>query len=130
MIEYYDKYIQDFTEEELEDFYIDSDLTSCDKCGLIQYKSPSTLGGWTPNFFVDLQSLVNRPIEDGHSAETNKLFLAFIWYIKLNKLKMFESQQDKSYFEDSSIESFHSNYQCSTRGISHVESFKIIRGYN
>ena len=36
MIEYYDKYIQDFTEEELEDFYIDSDLTCCDKCGLIQ----------------------------------------------------------------------------------------------
>tara|TARA_A100001201_G_C4067815_1_gene194785 strand:+ start:924 stop:1214 length:291 start_codon:yes stop_codon:yes gene_type:complete len=36
MIEYYDKYIQDFTEEELEDFSINSDLTSCDKCGLIQ----------------------------------------------------------------------------------------------
>ena len=58
------------------------------------------------------------------------LFLAFIWYIKVNKLKLFESQQDKSYFKDESIKSFHSNYQCSTRGMNNVESFKIIRGYN
>ncbi|HAI42562.1 MAG TPA: hypothetical protein DCM40_32885 [Maribacter sp.] len=36
MTEYYNKYIQDFTKEEQEDFYINSDLTSCDKCGLIQ----------------------------------------------------------------------------------------------
>ena len=100
------------------------------KCGLIQYKSPSTLDDWTPNFFVDLQYLVNRPTKDGHSVETNKLFLAFIWYIKLNKLKFFESQQDKSYFSEESLRSFHSNYQCSTRGMNNVESFKIIRGYN
>jgi len=37
MIEYYDKYIQDFTKEEQDDFHInEEDLTSCDKCGLIQ----------------------------------------------------------------------------------------------
>jgi hypothetical protein len=37
MIEYYNKYIQDFTKEEQEDFHInEEDLTSCDKCGLIQ----------------------------------------------------------------------------------------------
>jgi LmbE family N-acetylglucosaminyl deacetylase len=100
------------------------------KCGLIQYKSPSTLGEWIPNFFVDLQSLVNRNKEDGHSDGTSKLFLAFIWYIKMNKLKLFESQQDKSYFKDDSLKSFHSNYQCSTRGMNNVESFKIVRGYN
>ena len=100
------------------------------KCGIIQYKSPSTLDDWTPNFFVDLQTLVNRKREDGHSENTSTLFMAFIWYIKLNKLKLFESQQDKSYFEESAIKSFHSNYQCSTRGINNVESFKIIRGYN
>jgi len=100
------------------------------KCGLIQYKSPSTLDDWTPNFFVDLNVLVNRDKKDGHSDGTNMLFLAFIWYIKVNKLKLFESQQDKSYFKDESIKSFHSNYQCSTRGMNNVESFKIIRGYN
>mgnify|MGYP003128076572 FL=1 len=37
MTEYYDKYIQDFTKEEQEDFHINSDLACCDKCGLIQY---------------------------------------------------------------------------------------------
>jgi LmbE family N-acetylglucosaminyl deacetylase len=100
------------------------------KCGIIQYKSPSTLDDWTPNFFVDLQTLVNREKEDGHSEETSLLFMAFIWYIKLNKLKLFESQQDKSYFQEESLRSFHSNYQCSTRKMSTVESFKIIRGYN
>ena len=58
------------------------------------------------------------------------MFLACIWYIKLNKLKLFNSQQDKSYFKKASIESFHSNYQCSIRGLNNVESFKIIKGYN
>ena len=105
-------------------------LVRRNKCGIIQYKSPSTLDDWTPNFFVDLNVLVNRDKKDGHSDGTNMLFLAFIWYIKVNKLKLFESQQDKSYFKDESIKSFHSNYQCSTRGMNNVESFKIIRGYN
>ena len=49
---------------------------------------------------------------------------------KLNKLKLFESQQGKSYFEEEAIKSFDSNYQCSNRDMLHVESFKIIRGYN
>ena len=31
---------------------------------------------------------------------------------------------DKSYFNKASIESFHSNYQCATRGMNNVESFK------
>ena len=73
---------------------------------------------------------MDRNTEDGHSEETHRLFMAFIWYVKLHKLKLFESQQDKSYFEEFSLNSFHSNYQCSMRGMNHVESFKIIRGYN
>ena len=100
------------------------------KCGLIQYKSPSTLDGWTPNFFVDLMVLAQRHREDGHSHNTHVMFSAFLWYIKVNKLAMFESQKGKSYFSDESIKSFHSNYQCSTRDMTSVESFKIIRGYN
>ena len=105
-------------------------LTRRLKCGLIQFKTPSTLDLWIPNFFVDLYSIENRNVEDGHDAETKRLFLAVVWYIKLNKLKLFKSQQDKSYFDKSSLESFHSNYQCSMRGLNRVESFKIIRGYN
>ena len=100
------------------------------KCGIIQYKSPSTLDTWTPNLFVDLNVLVNRNKEDGHSEGTHSLFMAFVWYAKLHKLKLFESQQDKSYFDEFSLNSFHSNYQCSMRNMNHVESFKIIRGYN
>ena len=100
------------------------------KCGIINYKTPSTLDSWTPNFFIDLDQLVNRDKEAGHSDDTHRLFMAYIWYIKLNKLRLFESQEDKSYFEESSIQSFHSNYQCSTRGMNNVESFKIVRGYN
>ena len=100
------------------------------KCSLIQYKSPSTLDHWIPNFFVNIGEIENRNQDDGHSNGTHMLFMAGIWYIKLNKLKLFESQQGKSYFEEESIKSFHSNYQCSNRDINNVESFKIIRGYN
>ena len=130
------KFIKDKEEDEwvniLENKF---DISSYDcilspKCGIIHYKTPSTLDSWTPNFFVDLQSLVNREKEDGHGDETSTLFMAFIWYIKLNKLMLFDSQQDKTYFQTDSINSFHSNYQCSSRGLTHVESFKIIRGYN
>ena len=111
-----------------------SDLTYAlvrrSKCGIIQYKSPSTLGTWIPNFFVDLGDVQKRDTSDGHSNNTDLLFMAMIWYLKLNKLKLFESQQDKSYFKEGALKSFHSNYQCSTRGMNNVESFKIIRGYN
>ena len=105
-------------------------LTRRVKCGLIQFKTPSTLDSWIPNFFVDLNNIENRNKEDGHSSKTDLLFKACIWYIKLNKLKLFTSQQDKSYFSKLSIESFHSNYQCSMRGLNWIESFKIVRGYN
>tara|TARA_R100000005_G_C4990561_1_gene198006 strand:+ start:1280 stop:1966 length:687 start_codon:yes stop_codon:yes gene_type:complete len=100
------------------------------KCGIIQYKSPSTLDTWIPNFFVDIGVIESRDEKDGHSNQTHTLFMAGIWYIKVNRMKLFESQQDKSYFEDQSLKSFHSNYQCSMRDMPRVESFKIIRGYN
>ena len=96
------------------------------KCGIIQYKSPSTLDTWIPNYFVDLNHVGARNEEDGHSNKTHLLFMAMTWYIKLNKLKLFESQQDKSYFKEDALKSFHSNYQCSTRGMNSVESFKIV----
>ena len=105
-------------------------LTRRIKCGVIEYKTPSALDNWNPNFFVDLGDVVHRSKEDGHSDETHKAFLAVTWYIKLNRLKLFNSQQGKSYFSKASLDSFHSNYQCSIRGLNNVESFKIIRGYN
>ena len=51
-------------------------------------------------------------------------------FAKKKALLKFESQQDKSYFHDNSIDSFHSNYQCSQRDMTFIESFKIERCYN
>jgi len=104
-------------------------LVRKNKCGIIEYATPSTLTEWIPNYFVDLNHVGYRETKDGHSSETNALFLASTWYMKLNKLKFFESQQDKSYFDEFSLKSFHSNYECSKRGMNHVESFNIRRVY-
>tara|TARA_Y100000361_G_C11038258_1_gene278471 strand:+ start:55 stop:744 length:690 start_codon:yes stop_codon:yes gene_type:complete len=105
-------------------------LTRKHKCGIIDYKTPHTLDHWIPNFFVDLHHHEPRNSEDGHSEGTHLLFLAATWYIKLNRMKKFESQKKQPYFSDDSIKSFHSNYQCTRRGMNNVEQFKIIRGYN
>ena len=99
------------------------------KCGRMTYKSPSTLDTWIPNLFVDLGDFSNRDEKDGHSNDTHLTFMAGIWYIKLNRMKMFESQKDKPYFQEDSIKTFHSNYGCSKRGMSHVESFRIETTY-
>jgi len=45
---------------------------------------------------------------------------------KLNALKLFKSQSNKSYFKKPTLDSFHSNFQCSKKGIKVVEQFKII----
>ena len=105
-------------------------LTRKHKCGIIDYKTPHTLDHWVPNHFVDISVLVKREQKDGHSHETSLLFNAFIWYLKVNRLTRFESQKCQPYFEIESIESFHSNYQSTRRGMNHVEQFKIIRGYD
>ena len=109
---------------------IGKSLTRKSRCGIIDYKTPHTLDHWIPNFFVDLNHIGNRPVEDGYSKDTDLTFLASTWFLKLNRLKRFESQQHQPYFLDESLKSFHSNYQCSRRGVLHAEQFRIIRGYN
>ena len=108
---------------------IGKSLTRKHSCGIIDYKTPHTLDHWTPNFFVDLQHFGDRNQEDGHSDETHRTFMAMTWFIKLNRMNMFESQKDKSYFKQDSIKSFHSNYGCSKRGMYNVESFRIETAY-
>ena len=78
-------------------------------CGVIEYRTPSVREDWIPNFFIDIYDT---------------------WHIKLNKLKLFESQQSKTYFGEDSMKSFHSNYQCSNKNKNIVESFKVVRAYN
>ena len=109
---------------------IGKSLTRKHKCGIVDYKTPHTLGHWVPNFFVDLHHQGERTEENGHSNDTHLTFMAMTWYIKLNRMKRFESQKNQPYFSDDSIKSFHSNYQCTRRGMNLVEQFKIIRGYN
>ena len=74
-------------------------------CSRISYKTASVLDTWIPNLFVSLNNKV--------------------WKDKSKRLLNFNSQLDKSYFNTSSIESFHSNYECSKRGMNLVESFRI-----
>ena len=87
------------------------------RCGLVTFRTPSALDGWTPNFYVDL---TQNTTDSG----------AIIMFAKKKALLKFKSQQDKSYFHDNSIDSFHSNYQCSQRDMTFIESFKIERCYN
>ena len=86
-------------------------------CGLVTFRTPSAVDEWIPNFFVDLTK---------HTTKSG----AIVMFAKKKALLKFTSQQSKSYFKDNSINSFHSNYQCSQRDMSFVESFRIERGYN
>ena len=72
---------------------------------LIEYHISSTLNTWQPNFFVSIKKHYKT---------------------KLKALKKFKSQSNKSYFVKPMLDSFHSNFQCSKRGLNVVEQFKII----
>lgn len=74
--------------------------------GLVTYKTPSTLESWKPNYYVDVNHLINK---------------------KDSLLKNFESQVGRSYFKLNSIRAFHSNYISSKFGVDYVEHFKIER---
>lgn len=83
-------------------------LTRKEKCGIVDYKTPSTLETWVPNCFVD----VTDYIED-----------------KIIQLQNFKTQSKHLYFTSNVIKAFHTNYQSSRRGIEYVETFKIHRIY-
>ena len=72
---------------------------------LIEYHAFSTLNSWQPNFFVSVKGYYNR---------------------KIQSLKLFKSQNNKSYFQKRTLSSFHSNFQCSKKGLKVVEQFKVI----
>jgi LmbE family N-acetylglucosaminyl deacetylase len=76
--------------------------------GLVTYKTPSTLEGWIPNYYVN----VGMP---------------YIMQTKKQMLHRFESQKNKSYFQEDSLVAFHTNYTASKFGYSQVEHFKIER---
>ena len=75
---------------------------------LIQYKTPSTDQTWVPNLFVDVEEEYD---------------------IKLEALKKFESQQDRYYFREDVIRSFHSDCQSAKKGKHYIEQFKVLDLY-
>ena len=75
---------------------------------LIEYRTPSTLNTWNYNIFIDIKDYYEKKIE---------------------YLQNFESQIDKSYFGEITLDAFHSNFQCRKKGIPITEHFKIIEYY-
>jgi len=76
---------------------------------LVEYRTPSTLNTWIPNHFVTLNEQE--------------------YYKKKMNLKLFKSQQKAPYFDAATIDSFHHNFLCSKRGLSIVESYRIIESF-
>lgn len=72
---------------------------------LIEYHLPSTLNIWQPNLFIDIDEQYEN---------------------KLNLLSLFKSQQEKPYFKKPMLDAFHSNFQCSKKGLHVVERFKLV----
>ena len=71
---------------------------------LVEYGTVSATNEWSPNLFVDVMDVFEE---------------------KEMCLDSFVSQKKKSYFNDWVRAKMHSNYQCSKRGVSIVESYKI-----
>jgi len=83
-------------------------LTRIKSISLLEYYSPSTLETWIPNTFVDISKS---------------------YKIKLKMLKEFTSQQHRSYFKENTIKGFHTNFQCSKKGIELVEQFNLKQSF-
>lgn len=83
-------------------------LVRASDCGIVTYRTPSTLEKWIPNFHVRVDGIIERKVE---------------------LLQEFESQRTKQYFGEDSILDFHTNYICSKVGAGYVESFRVERVY-
>jgi LmbE family N-acetylglucosaminyl deacetylase len=79
------------------------------KCGIVTYRTPSTLEEWIPNFHVSVDNEIDEKVD----------------ILRRN----FVSQRDKLYFQEKSIRDFHTNYICSKVGAGYVESFRVERVY-
>lgn len=79
-------------------------LSRIQPISLIEYYSPSTLETWVPNVFVDITEQYDTKVE---------------------MLRMFTSQLHRSYFNESILKEFHTNFRCSKRNIKLVEQFKF-----
>jgi len=79
------------------------------KCGIVTYRTPSTLEEWVSNFHVQVEEHIDKKVDILRSK--------------------FVSQKDKLYFQENMILDFHTNYLCSKVGAGYVESFRVERVY-
>ena len=63
---------------------------------LIEYNLPSTLQAWIPNLFIEISD---------------------VYETKIQMLKQFKSQQNKPYFQRDTIDGFHTDFDCSKKGM-------------
>ena len=79
------------------------------------------------NFIISVSHTTRKPRPN--EVNGNDYFFVSVegyYNKKIQSLKLFKSQNNKSYFQKRTLESFHSNFQCSKKGLSLVEQFKII----
>jgi LmbE family N-acetylglucosaminyl deacetylase len=87
--------------------YIGMAMTRSTAVSIIEYRTPSALDEWVPNFYVDVQSTVKE---------------------KLKRMKSFRSQQ-KLYFQPTYTTAVHGHLPSIKKGIPVTEQFKAIVMY-
>jgi len=76
---------------------------------LIQYYTPSTQDEWNPNLYIDIKN---------------------VYDLKIDALNGFKSQNHRYYFRKDVLRAFHSDFQCSKKGVHYVEKYKILNLFN
>ena len=76
---------------------------------LIQYYTPSTQDEWNPNLYIDIKN---------------------IYDLKIDALNEFKSQNHRYYFRKDVLRAFHSDFQCSKKGVHYIEKYKILNLFN
>tara|TARA_Y100000356_G_scaffold134312_1_gene143293 strand:+ start:640 stop:1263 length:624 start_codon:yes stop_codon:yes gene_type:complete len=76
---------------------------------LIQYYTPSTQDEWNPNLYIDIKST---------------------YTLKMDALNEFKSQNHRYYFRKDVLRAFHSDFQCSKKGVHYIEKYKILNLFN
>lgn len=86
-------------------------LARTSKCGIISYKTPSTLESWIPNSYIDIDVFLERKIS----------------FLRKFKTQINKNSKGSVYFGKDKILSFHVNYFAMKVGVKYVETFKINR---
>jgi LmbE family N-acetylglucosaminyl deacetylase len=76
---------------------------------LIQYYTPSTQDEWNPNLYIDIKNTYD---------------------LKIDALNEFKSQNHRYYFRKDVLRAFHSDFQCSKKGVHYIEKYKILNLFN